>query len=215
MHNRIKVVLACLVLVAASGLAETAAAAVRHPKLDAVASEFAGRPIAADCYTDSADDFYNWDVTYKLWGVYGVYYPSQPNDVFLSPAACQPLLTELGSGMRDAGRRPFSLALSVLLHESFHARGWVNEADTEACAMRFLPDGLADFGIYPTKTIAVKQVRTRWARRKVGKRTIRYRTSRVVTVYRDVVDRDYGQILGWARYFHNLAPPEYLNGTCQ
>jgi hypothetical protein len=201
MHNRIKVILACLVLVAASCLVNTAAAAVRHPKLDVVASEFAGRPIAADCYTDSGGDVYDWDITYGLYGIYGLWQSSTPNDVFLSPAACQPLLTAVTAGLKDAGLRPFAVGAVTLVHESFHARtmGATSEADTEACAMKYLPRALEDFGIYSTKTIAVKQVRTRWVRRKVRGRWIRFRSSRVVTVWREN---------------HNALPPSYLNGTC-
>jgi hypothetical protein len=214
MHNRIKA-LFCLALVAATvGFAKTAAAAVVHPKLDSVASEFAGHPMVVDCYTDSGADVHAWDITYQLYGVYGVFYPSMPNDVFLSPAACQPLLTTVNSSLQDAGLRPFAVGALTLVHESFHARGWVNEADTEACAMKYLPRAMQDFGVYPTKTIAVKKTVTRWVRRKVGKRIVRVRSSRVVTVHRNVANPDYGHVIGWATENHNTLPPQYLNGTC-
>jgi hypothetical protein len=189
-------------------------AAVLDPRLDKIASEFAGRPIVANCSLDTGADEYDWDIAAQLWGVYGVYYPDRPDRIFLSPAACTPLLVELNSGLKDAGMRPFANAVTTLVHESFHARGWVNEADTEACAMRFLPNALADFGIYPTKTIAVKQVRTQLHRKKVGKRVIRWRSSRVVTVYRNVANSDYSSIVYWAKYWHSTLPSEYLNGTC-
>jgi hypothetical protein len=189
-------------------------AATRNAKLDAVASGVAGRPIAANCYLDP--DQYSWDFTYDLWGIYGVWFSSMPNDVFISPYSCEPLITQQSDGLKDAGLRYFANGVRTLVHESFHARsnGVWSEADTEACAMKYLPRAVEQFGIYSTKTIAVKQVKTRWVRRKVHGRIVRYRTSRVVTVWRDIANSDYAHILGWAGWYHDQAPPQYLNGTC-
>jgi hypothetical protein len=203
-----------LIAVVVTGLAlftaGTASAAVTHPKLNAIASQFAGRPVSVSCELSD----YDWDIRDGWYGVYGFYYPPEADWVFLSPAACAPLLTALNAGIKDAGLSPLGLGLLVLLHESFHARGFVNEAQTEACAMRSLPEELSAFGIGPTKTVAIKQLRYRVHRRKVGKRVIRFRTSRVVTVYRTVANDDHSRILDWAAQWHAEAPPEYQNGTC-
>jgi hypothetical protein len=215
----LKILFALVALAAVTGLAllspgAASAAAVGHPELDAIASKYAGRPIEASCEQSN----YDWDVSYELWGIYGVYYPSRPDYVFLSPAACDPLLVALQgggvTGIKDAGLRPVALGLLVLLHESFHARGYLNEAQAEACAMRYLPQGLVDFGIGTTKTVAVKRVKYQAHRRKVGKRVLRWRTSRVVTSYRTVANRDHYRVLGWAQQWHADLPAEYQNGTC-
>jgi hypothetical protein len=215
----LKTLFALVALAAVTGLAlfsagPASASAVGHTKLDAIASKYAGRPIEASCEQSN----YDWDVNYELYGAYGIYLPSDPHWVFLSPAACDPLLLALQNGsvtgLKDAGLRPVALGLLVLLHESFHARGYLNEAQAEACAMRYLPQGLVDFGIGTTKTVAVKRVKYQVHRRKVGKRTFRLRTSRVVTSYRTVANDDHYRVLRWAQQWHSAAGPEYQNGTC-
>jgi hypothetical protein len=218
-ETKVKTLLALVALAAVTCLAlftagTASATPIAHPRLDAIASKYAGRPIVVSCEQSN----YDWDVRYRLYGIAGVYFPSQPQNVFLSPETCVPLLIALQNGgvtgLKDAGLRPVALGLLVLLHESFHARGYVNEAQTEACAMRFLPEGLADFGIGTTKTVAVKRVKYQVHRRKVGKRMFRWRTSRVVTSYRTVANDDHSRVLGWAQQWHAVAPPEYQNGTC-
>jgi hypothetical protein len=201
-------------LVVSAFAAGHGSAAVVHPKLNAVASDIAGRQIVATCEQDR--DQYDWDFTYDNWGVLGVWYGSMPNDVFLAPAACEPLLTQQNYGLKDAGLRFFAVGVLTLVHESFHARsnGVWSEADTEACAMKYLSRGIEDFGIYSTHTVAVKKTVTRWVKRKIRGRVVRYRTSRVVTVYRDVTNPDYGRILDWGLINHNELPPQYLNGVC-
>jgi hypothetical protein len=215
----LKILLALVALAAVTGLAlfsagAASAAAVGHPKLDAIASKYAGRSIEASCEQSN----YDWDVSYELYGIAGVYVPSDPHWVFLSPAACGPLLVALENGgvtgLKDAGLRPVALGLLVLLHESFHAGGYLNEAQAEACAMRYPPQGLVDFGIGATKTVAVKRVKYQVHQRKVGKRTFRWRTSRLVTSHRTVANDDHYRVLRWAQQWHAAAGPEYQNGTC-
>ena len=216
MKKHIAVVVAglSLLLVMVGSASATPASFIGHKRLDAIASKYAERPITAVCERSN----YDWDIRYELWGVAGVYFPDEPQYVFLSPDTCAPLLVALQTsgpiGLKDAGLQPLAFGLLVLLHESFHAAGYMNEAQAEACAMRSLPEGLADFGIARTKTVAVKRVKHQMHQGKVGKRLIRYRTSRVVTVYRTVANHDHARVLRWAAEWHALLPPEYQNGTC-
>lgn len=119
-----------MVLVMALVLAPAASAAnVATPKMNAVASWAAGKPVTVWCENDSDA----WSRRLAGLGAHtdaGGYAIFGGSEALVGPSACRGLI----GGIRDS---EFGPSLLVLLHEATHARGWRDEALTE-CAARVL-----------------------------------------------------------------------------
>jgi hypothetical protein len=126
MHHRAdatrKLLPAVLVCVLIALAAAAAAAAARHERLDAVASVFAMRPVAALCYTPgekgNPDDFGAWGYVRKPLGKQAAEH--------LHPLVCAGALA-VNDPLLPAWQR--AAGVMVLVHEAYHLRRWGGAAD--------------------------------------------------------------------------------------
>jgi hypothetical protein len=127
-----------------SGLSPVAFA-YRLDKVDAIATEVAGRPANVRCKTPS--EWVDDDQRLRVPGTAAYAWPSTGRAV-LGPRACTGLffllhdptglrLQELNPGINVDFESAFGL--TVLLHEATHMAGNRDEADTQCSAMKLLP----------------------------------------------------------------------------
>jgi hypothetical protein len=202
-----------LALVAPIAASAASANNAPNPAFDAAASELAGRPIFVWCEARWAD----WlgALGEDGDGILGFYSPSQPDYVFVAPQVCEALWVGKGAGVTMAGTQPLARAVLTLAHEAFHARGIVNEAEAEACAMKTARDlAIKHFGLPTTeqRQKVVQKTVTRTVRANGKKVKIRVQVPTLVSVtVESPVLASFQEALAIE---HSFAPPEYQNGVC-
>lgn len=124
MIRRLLIALACAFALA------PAAQAFGDPRLDALASKFAMRPVTIECLTEEEDSTlsYAWGYTYLYW-----------DKAVVDAALCNAALAIAdGAPEREPDWR-MAVAVLVLVHESYHMRHWDlrhSEAAVECRAIR-------------------------------------------------------------------------------
>lgn len=178
----VRALLVALVLVLALLLVASARAGnAPDPRLDAVATEIAGHPVNVHCEAEPA-----------AWAeIVAVAFPGAPFSpdrlqgfayyggpvVYLSPANCLTLRAELKAELPAGLLRFTGEALMTLLHESVHARGVVDERETDCIALGLLRHYATNLLLIPARVYVSKRV-SRVKRVKVKGRWVR-RTIRV------------------------------------
>jgi hypothetical protein len=199
-------VLLAAVLVALA--ASTAATAGDWPNatFDAVATEVAGHPVHAYC----EDSNWDWESLTHSVGIAGGdlygFAPYGGNVLFVSPLICESLHIALEIGYQDAGLAHFSRALLVLIHESMHSRGIVDEGEADCTALPLVAPMAVKYFKVP-QTVSQLRVVTRF--RKVGKKRVKVQ----VVVQQQVPNPDLARLQAWAKAWHDAAPPAY-RGNC-
>jgi hypothetical protein len=182
-------------------------------RLDAVATEVAGAPVAVWCETHWS----SWILTgVDLFGedwsfLRGFTIIGRPT-VYISPADCETLHALLDG--ESVGTYHAAIAIHVLAHEAMHQRGITNEGEADCAALPLVPElAVRHFGIPTTvpaaRTVSVSRVVSRLVN---GKRVrITVRTGRIVQVQvkNPYLERLATDALRW----HRSAPPEY-QGNC-
>jgi hypothetical protein len=108
----------------------------------------------------------------------------------------------------DIGSFYLGADLVTLIHEAVHQRlNSGNEALVECTAMKLLPSVLTELFHIPT-TVSQQYVA------KVVKTVKHKKQVRYVILTRQVPSLFYNRILADALRWHNLLPPQYLNGSC-
>lgn len=182
-------------------------------RLDAAASEVAGKPVPVWCENSWADWIHFGDSVSQDWTwVSGFTVPSAGPTVYVNPRQCETLHALLNG--ENVGTYYAASALLTLAHESVHQRGVLNEGETDCTALPLVP-GLAvsRFGIASmvSQSYTATTVR-RFVRKVRGKRVVIRVVQRVVrwrTVKNPYLDRLAADALRW----HRSKPPEY-QGNC-
>lgn len=212
-----------LVLACASSLWASSALAApwADPRLDAVSSEVAGRPVTVRCETDESA----WQTILAQWGFpnLGGFADIPRSTNYLSADTCIYVKDALESGPGALGAFHGS-ALLTLLHEAVHQRaGTFNcsaspdalcEGHTDCAALALIPKYVESFfGIHRTVTetwteYRYKRVRVRikgklrWVRRRVAVRRSR-----------ELENEVYNAVVAGAERAHRTLPPPY-NISC-
>lgn len=206
------IVVVAVVLATATTATATPQANWPEPKLDAVASQIAGKPVAVWCEDNWGDWIHAGDSISEDWSyVNGFTFIDRPT-VYLAPSVCETLhaLVRL-PGTGDVGLYHAALAIHVLVHEAVHQRGIANEGETDCTALALLRDvAVQHFGFTATERQAYTVTTTR--RVKVGKR--KFATVRNTAVrYREVESPRLVRLVEFGKAWHEAAPAEY-QGTC-
>jgi hypothetical protein len=179
-------------------------------RLDTVASQIAGKPLAVHCESS----WYEWinagEEQAEDWSVLaGFTFISEPV-VYISPDLCETLHALLELGPRGVGVYHVAAAVQTLVHEAVHQRGVSNEGETDCTALSLVDDvAVRTFGYRRTERVPYTVTTT--TRRKVGGRWV---TSRIQAVrYRQQPSQTLKDFHAMAVAWHKAAPPEY-QGTC-
>lgn len=206
------IVLFALVLATAATASAAPAGNWPEPKLDAVASQVAGKQVAVWCEENWGDWIHAGDSVSEDWSyVDGFTFIGRPT-VYLAPSVCETLhaLVRL-PGAGDVGLYHAALAIHVLVHEAVHQRGIANEGDTDCTALALLGDvAVRHFGFTAKEREPYTVTTTR--RVKVGKG--KFATVRDTAVrFREVESPRLKRLLAFGHAWHEAAPEEY-QGTC-
>lgn len=173
--------------------AKADAEVIPNTKLDAIASQAAGKPVRVQCETTPAAwrDKIRFAYKQPLWSGYEIigYSYVESGEVHLSPLVCLPLLDAVTDSAHAAGYKPLAYALSVLIHEAQHAKGIKSEREAECAAQAVLPGYFKSVGI-PLKVTKFIKKGVKW-------------------VPTTVPNVEYARALQHARYMHSILPPEY------
>lgn len=134
------------------------------PRLDAVASEVAGKPVQVWCETSIID----W-VTIGAGNYSGFTFIGIPI-VYIAPRQCETLHALLSR--ENIGSYYAASAILTLAHEAVHQRGVLNEGETDCLALPLVPTlAVKHFGIPATVTVntvvrslRLLRVKTKWVR---------------------------------------------------
>ena len=132
-----------LVLACAAGLltAGTASAANwSDGRLDAVASQIAGKPVRVHC----EDSWYEWinagEEAGEDWSYVNGFTALVEPVVYINPGRCETLHALLELGPRGVGVFHAAGAVKTLVHEAVHQRGVTNEGETDCTALSLVDD---------------------------------------------------------------------------
>jgi hypothetical protein len=168
--SRLLLLLALLGLLVAAGTAWAANAP--DQRLTAVASEIAGHPVNVWCEASPAD----WPALVREHNpgasdpdpnaTIGAFSAPSLDTTYLGPRACVSLRQAIHAGAPDklalpAIPLPPAEGLMVLLHESEHHAGHVDEHETECAALGQLRHYLTSLYRWPAKVTVTKRVK-RW-----------------------------------------------------
>lgn len=192
--RRLLVVVVALLACTAGG----AAAAYQDPPLNDVASAVAGHPVIASCAATSVE----WS-QFEATGGYpaevdGFTFVGRDNVIFLAPRICQTLTALLGPAHDDVGPYWAALAIKVLIHESIHQRGVLDEGVTDCTALPLVPTYAASSFGYPA---TISQVTFSKVKGGLYKRTVK-------TIPNPVL----AKLAYWALQWHRAQPANYQGG---
>lgn len=201
----IVVVLACLLFWALVGWAtanavasRATAQAVQYPALNAVASAVAGHPVVASCATSTHEWASFEDKAGYTFEVDGFTFIGRESVIYLAPRICDTLMADLTEGPASVGPFWLGLAIKVILHESTHQAGVVDEGATDCLALSLVKS-------YAVSTFKVAATITKVVYTKTASGLYR-RT--VHTVPNPLLASIYASALRW----HRLLPAEYQGG---
>lgn len=211
MKRRLFVTLA--ILFALMAVAAHAGRAGNAPlsRADQAASAVAGKSVSVYCETS----WNEWLAQVQgMEVVYGYAYIGG-STIYVNPSMCESLHVLNGNGWSVAGVWPGMKAILALVHESFHAKGIANEADTQACAAKYAEQvAVQFFGLPTTEAITVRKTRTeRRVVRKDGRRfvvKVKVPYLKTVLVESQTV-RTFRLAMG---AFLSTFPPAYQGGSC-
>jgi hypothetical protein len=208
MHRLITLALACTAALTTAGIAS--AGNWEDDRLDAAASQIAGKPLDVHC----EDSWYEWinagEEAGEDWSVLaGFTYVSEPV-VYIAPDLCDTLHALLDLGPRGVGVYHAAAAVQTLVHEAVHQRGVTDEGDTDCTALTLVDDvAVRHFGYKRTERVPYTVTTT--TRRKVGGRWVTSRSQAVR--YRQQPSQTLKDFHSMAVAWHKAAPPEY-QGDC-
>lgn len=198
---RITLIVSLVSLVVALWAAAGARGAYGDPRLDALASTIAARPVQISCASGANE----WAKTQQANGFTfetdGFTYVGRSNIVYLSPLVCEVVLGVLDHGPAAVGTYFAARAIKVFIHESVHQGGLTDEHVTDCTAITLLRVAYAPRFGYP-KTIK----KTTYARIK-GTNPVRYKA-----VVKVVTNPQYTSLISWANYWHFAVPT--FGGAC-
>lgn len=200
------VALALVLMVAAIG----ARAQYGDVRLDNVATSVAGHPVSVYCYHD-ASEWVGVEYAHALpTEADGFTLVGRENIIYLAPRICDTLEAMLAPAIHDAvGPYMAGLALKVLLHESTHQYGVLDEGAADCNALALLRQyAVSSFGY--TETVTVKVPRARTIKVKVGKVTKKVRTTVLVSAV--VPNPALDALSQWALTWHHALPANYQGG---
>jgi hypothetical protein len=201
-----------LVIVAAvaafTALVAPAASAGNWPesRLDAAASSVAGHPVQVWCESSWGDWVHAGDAeSVDFAQILGFTAPSTSTAIFISPSLCETLHALLSFGPSKVGNYWGSLAVHVLVHESEHQAGHIDEGEAD-CAALAVDD-----------SVAVQYFGYQTSEQQRYTVTVTHRTKRIVTVtqqsrYRTVPSEQLAEFHSFDHAWHAATSPAYQGG---
>lgn len=183
----------------------TNARAADVPALNTVSGSVAGHPVQVNCVTDWT--VWETELTFRFPThgnprLYEGFTNTGVPTVFINPDLCETLTLTLNLGYRNVGTMMFAEAITVLLHESLHQRGMIDEGETDCAAVALTEQtAVSSFGVPATVTKRIVSYH------RVNGKRVRY----VKTI--KVRNPELDQLNTWVLYWHHLRPSAY-QGVC-
>jgi hypothetical protein len=181
-------------------------------RLDATASQIAGKPINVWCESSWSDWIHAGDSVHENWDeVGGFTYLSEPT-IYVAPDSCFTLHALLGR--ESVGTLYAAQAILVLAHEAVHQRGISDEGVTECTALPLVPSlAVSHFGIASTMRQTYATTVWKSVRVKVGGTTVTRKVSTRDVRSRVIPNPWLKQLAADAHRWHRTSPAEY-QGNC-